>query len=159
MSLHALTQRPLRTVESSCTVREAAQRMADHSVGALVVTDASGETPLSLVTDRDLVIMLAEGLDPDRATLESLAAPPLETIDVGCRPADAAHRMRKLGVRRLPIVDAERRLVGIVSLDDILVALGREMADVENTIRSEISHERHRAMIRERLAQHQKRSA
>jgi len=96
--------------------------------------------------------MIGEGLDADRATLECLAHTPLETIAVGASLADAAHRMREVGVRRLPIVDAERRLVGIVSLDDGLVALGREMADVERTIRGELSHERHAAYVRERLA-------
>lgn len=152
MSLVELANRPLRTVEGSCTVREAARRMVEHAVGALVITDASGTTPLHIITDRDLVVMLAEELDPDRATVDCLAHKPLETIPVGAGLAEAARKMRDAGVRRLPIVDAERRLVGIVSLDDILVALGREMGDVERAIRSEIAHEREVAYIRERLA-------
>ena len=152
MSLCDLSRRPLRTIEPSCTIREAAREMLEHSVGALVVTDASGTTPLHIVTDRDLVIMIGEGLDPDEATVACLAHKPLQTIEVGASLSDAAHRMRESGVRRLPIVDAERRLVGIVSLDDILVALGRELSDVEKAIRSEIAHERETAYIRERLA-------
>lgn len=156
MSLVELARRPLRTIEPSCTIREAARQMLEHSVGALVVTDASGTTPLHIVTDRDLVVMLGEGLDPDVATVACLAHKPLQTIEVGASVAEAAHRMREAGVRRLPLVDAEGRLVGIVSLDDVLVDLGREMADIERTIRSEISHERELAYIRERLAKTRK---
>lgn len=152
MSLIELTKRPLRCVERSCTLREAARRMVEHAVGALVVTDASGETPLHVMTDRDLVVMLAEGLGPDDATVDCLVHQPLQTIEVDADLAQAARRMRESHVRRLPIVDAQGRLVGIVSLDDLLVALGREMADVERTIRSEIAHEREVAYVRERLA-------
>jgi CBS domain-containing protein len=152
MSLTEFATRPLRTVEGSCSLRGAANEMIDHSVGALVITDASGTTPLHIVTDRDLVVMLSEGLDPDKATLDCLAHKPLRTISVDASLADAAHEMRDEGVRRLPIVGAEGQLVGIVTLDDLLVTLGREMTDVERAIRSEISHERHVAYIRERLA-------
>jgi len=152
MSLTEFAKRPLRTAEGSSTVRAAAKEMIDYSVGALVITDASGRTPLDIVTDRDLVAMLSEGLDPDKATLDTLAHKPLRTIFVDASLAEAAHEMRDVGVRRLPIVDGEGRLVGIVTLDDVLVALGREMADVEQAIRSEISHERHAAYVRERLA-------
>jgi predicted transcriptional regulator len=119
----------------------------------LVITDASGVTPLHIVTDRDLVVMIAEGLDPDAATVDCLAYRPLQTIGVGATLADAAQAMRVAGVRRLPIVDSERRLVGVVTLDDVLVALGREMADVEKAIRSELAHEREVAYVRERVAQ------
>jgi CBS domain-containing protein len=152
VTLAELTHRPLRTIGPSCTIREAARRMIEHSVGALVITDPSGTTPLHIVTDRDLVVMLGEGLDPDQGTVDCLAYKPLQTIGIGASLADAARAMRAAGVRRLPIVDSERRLVGVVSLDDVLVALGREMSDVEKAIRSEIAHEREVAYIRERLA-------
>jgi CBS domain-containing protein len=125
--------------------------MVEHSVGALVISDDSGTTPLHVVTDRDLVIMLAEGLDPDEATVECLAFPPLRTIDVGAGLGDAARVMRETGVRRLPIVDQEGRLIGVISLDDLVAELGRELADIQRAIRGEIGHERHVAMVRERI--------
>jgi signal-transduction protein with cAMP-binding, CBS, and nucleotidyltransferase domain len=105
------------------------------------------------VTDRDLVVILAEGLDPDEATVECLAFRPLRTIGPGASLADAARAMREAGVRRLPIVDLEGRLVGLVSLDDVLVALGREVADVQRAISGELGRERGVASVRAWLRQ------
>ncbi len=145
MSLLSVIRRPVVTVGPSCTVRDAARRMMAKSVGALVVTELSGATPTGIVTDRDLVALVAEGVDPDTATVACLAQSRLETVftDQGVR--DVTDRMHKHGVRRLPVTDRSGRLVGIVSLDDILVLLGREMADVAETIQEEISRERARA--------------
>jgi len=50
--------------------------------------------------------------------------------------------MRKHGVRRLPITDYRGQLLGIVSLDDIIRLLGREMADISEAIEGELEHER-----------------
>jgi CBS domain-containing protein len=142
MSLAQLTQAPVQTIEPSATVAAAARMMCDQAVGALVITDASGVTPLGIITDRDLVWMIAEGLDPREATVSQFAGGSLQTVRVSESLSDAAKKMRESGVRRLPIVDQENRLLGIVSLDDILVRLGREFADVAAAITGELAHER-----------------
>ena len=107
MSLAEYAKRPLRTAEGSCTVRAAARQMIDCSVGALVITDASDTTPLDIVTDRDLVALLAEGLDPDKATLDTLARKPLRTIRADASLADAAHE-REAKPRTMPFEEEER---------------------------------------------------
>jgi CBS domain-containing protein len=56
--------------------------------------------------------------------------------------SDAMRAMREHGVRRMPIVDREARLLGIVSMDDVLVLLGQEFADAAATITSELQQER-----------------
>jgi CBS domain-containing protein len=148
MSLTQLTMVPVRTVQPSTTVAEAARVMCDHAVGALVITDASEVTPLGIITDRDLVWMIAEGLDPRHATIDQFMRSSLQTVRIGESLADAARKMREHGVRRLPIVDQDGRLVGIVSLDDVLRLLGRELADVAAAIGSELEHERSIAQAR-----------
>jgi CBS domain-containing protein len=142
MSLAQLTQVPLRTIQPLATVAEAARLMCEQSIGALVITDASGETPLGIITDRDLVWMIAEGLDAREATVNQFVHGPLQMVQVSESLSDATKKMRDSGVRRLPIVDQESRLLGIVSLDDILVLLGRELADVAAAIALEFEHER-----------------
>jgi CBS domain-containing protein len=142
MSLAELAQKALYTVTPTDKVARAARLMCEHSVGALVISDESGVTPLGVITDRDLVWMVAEGLDPKVAVVAQFVGAPLHTARVTDGLAEVTRKMREHGVRRLPIVDSENRLIGLVSLDDVLVLLGRELADVAGTITSEIEHER-----------------
>jgi CBS domain-containing protein len=142
MSLTELTRKPVYTVRPTDTVASAARLMCDHCVGALVVTDDSGVTPLGVITDRDLVWMIAETLDPRVAEVGQFVRAPLQTVCVSDSLSDVTQKMREHGVRRLPIVDSEARLIGLVSLDDLLVLLGRELGDAAAAITSEIEHER-----------------
>jgi Mg/Co/Ni transporter MgtE len=77
---------------------------------------------------------------------------PLHTVSTDESLGQATDTMRKHGVRRLPIVDSEGCLIGIVSLDDILMLLGHEMSDVAGTIESEIVHEAATMAVRAKLA-------
>jgi CBS domain-containing protein len=142
MSLAALTRKPVYTVQPAETVAKAARLMCDHSVGALVITDESGVTPLGVITDRDLVWLIAEGFDPQVAAVGQFVHSPLHTARVTDSVSEVARKMQEYGVRRLPIVDQEARLIGMVSLDDVLVVLGRELGDVARTITGELAHER-----------------
>lgn len=142
MSLAQLTLAPVRTIQPLATVVEAARLMCEESVGALVITDASGITPLGIITDRDLVWMIAEGLDARQATVNQFVRSSLQTVRITESLSAATRKMRENGVRRLPIVDQENRLLGIVSLDDVLVLLGRELADAAAAITGELEHER-----------------
>lgn len=141
MSLEKLTRRPVRAIHPTCTITEAAREMVEFSVGALVITDPEDGAPVGIITDRDLVVLIAEGSDPRRATVEGLVRAPIRTVSVKETLHDATRRMHHHGVRRLPIVDEEGRLVGIVSLDDVLLLLGQEMADLAGTIEREIVQE------------------
>lgn len=106
-----------------------AGRMRDFKVGCVVVT--RGAHPVGIVTDRDLVLrVVAEGLDP-RATLVSQ----IVTYDAVTLPQDAsietaARTMRERGVRRLPIVTDEGKIIGIVTASDLTTLLSQELADV-----------------------------
>jgi len=142
MSLTKLTQKPVYSVQPTDTVAKATPLMCDHSVGALVITDATGVTPLGVITDRDLIWMIAEGLDPQVAEVGQFVHAPLHTARVTDSLSEVTHKMREHGVRRLPIVDQEGRLIGLVSLDDVLVLLGRELADAAGAISGEMAHER-----------------
>jgi signal-transduction protein with cAMP-binding, CBS, and nucleotidyltransferase domain len=114
MTLAELARRPVRTVEPSCTLREAARLMIRYSVGALVITDSTGSNPTGIVTDRDLVVMISEGLDPEQATVDCLVKAPLTTIPVEASLREVTDLMHKHGVRRLPVVDSECELIGLV---------------------------------------------
>ena len=136
-----VVQSPVATVEPGFTVRQAAKLMDERSVGALVIVDAA-EHPQGIITDRDLVVLLAEGVDPDAATIGCFAGQMLQTARGTDSIREVTDRMRKHGVRRLPVVDGDNRLVGIVSLDDVLRLVSRSLTDLAETIENELSQER-----------------
>ena len=92
--------------------------------------------------------MIADGLDPRTATIDQFVRSPLRSVSVTETLSDVTKAMREHGVRRLPIVDPEGRLLGIVSLDDILLMLGRELGDVAAAIMGELKQERRLGVAR-----------
>ena len=100
------------------TLDEAAQVMRDQAIGDVVVTH--GPTMAGLVTDRDIVVRaIAEGLPPGKTTLESITSRELIMVEQTATVEEAVQAMRERGVRRLLVCDADRKLVGIVSLSDL----------------------------------------
>jgi len=107
-----------------------AQMMRRHHVGALVVVDALEKTrPLGIVTDRDLVLaLMAEGLEPDIFTAGDIMSAELVLASPEMDAMDAVQLMRDHRLRRLVVADADGRLVGIVTMEDLLELLTRELA-------------------------------
>nr|BFE66901.1 hypothetical protein GCM10020092_002020 [Actinoplanes digitatis] len=97
---------------------EAAQVMRDQEIGDVVVTD--GPTLSGIVTDRDIVVRaVAAGLQAAATTLASIASRELIMIDQFATVEEAVQAMRDRGIRRLLVCDADRNLVGILSLSDV----------------------------------------
>ncbi|GAA2495572.1 CBS domain-containing protein [Winogradskya humida] len=100
------------------TLDEAAQAMRDQSIGDVVVTN--GPTIAGLVTDRDIVVRaIAEGLPPKATTLATIASHELIMVEQSATVEDAVTAMRERNVRRLLVCDADRKVVGILSLSDV----------------------------------------
>lgn len=116
----------VRTVGSEATIREAAHAMAEQDVGVLPV--AAGDRLTGMVTDRDIAVRaVAIGKGPDTTVGEVMTHEVLycfEDDDV----ADVCENMADMQIRRLPVVNADKRLVGIVSLADIADASRPEVA-------------------------------
>jgi CBS domain-containing protein len=112
------------------TLQEAAQLMADLDVGALPVCD--GERLLGMVTDRDIVIRaVAEGRSGDTAVSEVMTEEVLYATE-DQSVAEVMHQMSEAQVRRIPVIDSDRKLVGIVSLGDLAL---EEEENVDETLR------------------------
>jgi CBS domain-containing protein len=100
------------------TLDEAAQVMRDQQIGDVVVTH--GPTMSGMVTDRDIVVRaIAENLPTRTTTIERIASRELIMIEQSATVEEAVAAMRDRGVRRLLVCDADRQLVGIISLSDI----------------------------------------
>jgi CBS domain-containing protein len=118
--------------EPETSALAAAQLMRQHHVGALVVVDALEKSrPLGILTDRDLVLgLMAEGLDPEIFTAGDIMSTELVLASPEMDAMDAVQLMRNNRLRRLVIVDDAGRLVGIVTMEDVLELLTRELADL-----------------------------
>jgi CBS domain-containing protein len=118
--------------EPDTSARVAAQLMRKHHVGALIVVDSEEKTrPVGIVTDRDLVLaLMAEGLDPEVFTAGDIMSVELVLASPEMDAMDAVQLMRTKRLRRIVIVDEAGRLVGIVTMEDILELLTRELADL-----------------------------
>lgn len=116
--------------EPDTTALIAAQLMRKHHIGALVVVDAQEKSsPVGIVTDRDLVLaLMAEGLDADLFTVGDIMSTQLVLASPDMDAMDAVQLMRTQRLRRLILVDLAGRLVGIVTMEDILELLTRELA-------------------------------
>ncbi len=111
--------------------------MRDENIGSVVV--ARDRQPLGIVTDRDLAVrVVAEGRDPDKLLLSDVMTD--EPIFIGDdRSLDqAVAAMRDLAIRRVPVVDADGRLCGIISMDDVLILLADQLGSLAGAIREEI---------------------
>ena len=116
-----LMTRQVVYLPAETTLDEAAQAMRDQSIGDVVVT--RGPTIFGLVTDRDIVVRaIAPGLSPGTTTLGDIASPELVMVAVTATVDEAVQAMRERLIRRLLVCDADRNVVGIISLSDI--ALG-----------------------------------
>lgn len=100
---------------------EAAQAMRDQGIGDVVVTN--GPTISGLVTDRDIVVRaIAEDLQPRTTTLATVASHELIMVEQSATVDEAVQAMRERGIRRLLVCDADRKLVGILSLSDVALS-------------------------------------
>jgi CBS domain-containing protein len=119
------------------TVRQAAELMRKHNVGTVVVVDHAS-WPIGIVTDRDIVLRCLASNEPPEATrIGDVMSAPVRTVSETTPIEQTLSTMRSLAVRRLPVVDARSRLIGIVSLDDIVDLLAREYTDIGALLRKE----------------------
>jgi CBS domain-containing protein len=121
--------RPVVTVTPDELVSVVAQKLRDERVGCVVVV-RNGK-PFGVITDRDVAIrVVAEGLDARTATADVVATlDPVVVRDLEGLET-AARRMREYGVRRLPVVDEQGLVRGIITADDLVRVLGRELGDL-----------------------------
>ncbi|HTT00869.1 MAG TPA: CBS domain-containing protein [Steroidobacteraceae bacterium] len=118
------------------SILEAARQMREAHVGDLVVVDDSegDEVPLGIITDRDIVVeVLAKELDPTKVKVRTVMRQPVVIASGSEEASKALERMRAHGVRRVPVMGDDRKLMGIVTLDDLvreLAAGARVIADI-----------------------------
>ena len=128
MKVRDIMTKDVRTCRSDTTLAEAVRLMWEKDCGVLPVVTADGKVS-GMITDRDICVAIAtRGQTADKIMVSAVIGPKV----CGCAPDDEAvvalQTMKAQRVRRLPVLDAKGRLVGILSLNDIVMHAGTELA-------------------------------
>jgi CBS domain-containing protein len=137
MSVGRICVREVDVAEEHEPIQAAAQRMHARNVGTLVVINEA-QKPIGILTDRDLVVKaLARGLDPFEGIVSEAMTPCPVTVSEETPIEDTLRIMRISACRRVPVVDREGKLLGLVSLDDILSLLAEEFREIGELLNKE----------------------
>ncbi|MGZ8161152.1 MAG: CBS domain-containing protein [Methylobacter sp.] len=133
MSIAEFCNREVVFATREMSLPEAAQLMREYHVGDLVVVDEvdGKRVPVGIVTDRDMVIeIIAKSLAVDEFSVGDIMERQLVSVQEKEGVFETIRLMRSKGIRRIPVVNQEGGLAGIISADDILDLLAEEMAEL-----------------------------
>jgi CBS domain-containing protein len=121
-----MTSKP-EALEATATVMHAAELMRERNIGDVVVLE--DDRLYGILTDRDIVVrVLAERGDPAAITVGEICSRDLTTISPTASLGTAVRLIREKAIRRLPVVEDDGMVVGIVSLGDLAAARDRKSA-------------------------------
>ena len=137
MSVGRICTRVVATASVAETIRAAAERMEAHNVGTVVVVGGD-QGPEGILTDRDIALRcVAKGRDPEDTRVGDLMTRPVRIVHLASPIESALEAMKRWSVRRLAVVDDDGRLVGIVTLDDVLDLIMEEVGTIGAIVRRE----------------------
>jgi CBS domain-containing protein len=109
------------------TVKEVARIMEKNDIGAVPI--GKDDKLIGMLTDRDIALrVVARGLDPAATTAESVMTEGIVWCRLASTVEEAIHVMEQKKIRRLPVIDDNKRLVGMLSLGDIAHSVSRELS-------------------------------
>jgi CBS domain-containing protein len=130
MTVGRICVRTVQTASPDETVLEAARRMAREKTGTLVVLDLE-RLPIGILSDRDVMVRcVAEGKDASSTAVSELMSTPVASVRDSMPIEEALAQMATCRVRRVPVVDNDDRLVGILALDDVIELLVEEAGTI-----------------------------
>lgn len=136
MQVGDIMTRDVKTVSADDTFAQAAKMLHEHGISSVLIKDNGGAA--GIVTERDLVNVVAEGLDPMSVKVGERMTRDLATVEPRTDIAEAAQLMGSRRIRHLPVVD-RGQLAGIVSIRDLTswavgeMTGGHELPDLERS--------------------------
>jgi len=137
MNINDICSRNVYCVYPSQALAEAAREMNRRGIGTAVVVEARGDKlqPVGIVTDRDMVCgQIALAKDLFCLLVSDVMTPNPLVLDENSGLSEGIGALKAQGVRRAPVVDAAGNLSGIISTDDLLPAVVRELAALVKTV-------------------------
>lgn len=135
VTVEDIVETDVATAERDTPIATVVATLAEEDVGCVVVVE--DDEPVGIVTDRAIALSLEDAPDVSDRTAGDIVGDDLVTATTDTSVFDALRRMSESTVRRLPIVDEEGALEGIVTLDDILVLLGAELRNAVDIIEAQ----------------------
>lgn len=139
MKLADFCSRRVVTEEATASLRSASLTMRNAHVGALVVVERKGGVtrPVGILTDRDIVVAViaVAGARPEDIRVCDAMSTPLAVARADEGVFEAVATMRDKAVRRLPVIDVDGGLLGMVTLDDLLGVISTELANLAEALR------------------------
>ncbi len=147
MTVGKICNREVVIVDKTASIPEAARLMREYHVGDLVVVEekAGKRIPVGIVTDRDIVLeVIAEGVDMNDINVGDIMSNSLVTARESDGMLETIKMMRAKGVRRLPVINDDNELVGILSVDDLIDLFSEQIVDLARLIAKEQKRETER---------------
>jgi len=136
MTVYDIARYDVVTADPGTTISELAFQMANERVGSVVIVD--GGEVVGIVTDRDIALdVLGTGADPNEYTARDVMTPDPLVVGSDDGVMDTVRAMHEASVRRVPVVDEDGGLVGIVTMDDLLVMLATELSNLAGVVEAE----------------------
>jgi CBS domain-containing protein len=136
MQVKDIMHADVKTTAATDTFAAVASILHEHQISSVVVMD--GQRPAGIVTERDIVNLVADGADPKTTKVADRMSTNLDTVNSRTDVAEAAEHMARLRIRHLPVVE-DARLVGIISIRDLTnwavqeLTSGTELPDLERS--------------------------
>ncbi|STX38355.1 CBS domain-containing protein [Legionella feeleii] len=138
MKIGEFCNREVVVINSDESVKVAAELMRTHHVGDLVLVEEKNKklVPIGIITYRDLVLeVMASGLTSDSLTVRDILTEPLVFLFENDSFFDALDLMHTQRVRRLPIVNSDHSLVGIIIIDDMIDILSEKLTQIVSLVK------------------------
>lgn len=120
------------TASPDSTVKSVIESMDEHSVGCIVIEEQGD--PIGLITDRKIALLLQDTPDPANHAIKEYMSTPLVTVHESDGIKETIETLSNAGIRRVPVVNDNEELVGIVSFDDLAVLLADEIEDLSQVV-------------------------
>jgi len=136
ITVDEIANEDVATAERDTPVRTIVASMAERDFGSVIIVEAG--KPIGIVTDRKVALSIEETPDITTKNAEEVMSESLMTVDSSTNIFEVVRRMGDNGIRRIPVVDENGKLEGIVTLDDAIVLLGTELGNVAEAVREQI---------------------
>ena len=135
MSVGDLAPENVVTVEPDTSISDAVDKLESENVGALIVTD--DDEPAGIVTDRDVALAVNDQENVASESVQSIMTEDPVTLREDDDPMEISRTIGEKNVRRIPVVDDDGKLTGIVTLDDLVATIGEQLENVSDTIEAQ----------------------